>query len=145
MRQDGYTLVEMAWVLVVLSLLLLVATPTVRSMDRLALIDFTEALVQDIAEVGQYPYVAADEKCVPRLRWYMKERRYHITCGTTSITSGVVPDGVEMSLPTTNEIVFSKSAATYAGQWKFYTGQVAVTLKFRMGTYEPEVIRSGGG
>lgn len=142
MRQDGYTFVEMAWVLVVLSLLLLVAMPAIRSMDRLALIDFTEALVQDIAEVGQYPYVAADEKCVPRLRWYMKERRYQITCGTTSITSGVVPDGVEMSLPTMNEIVFSKSAATYAGQWKFETDEVAVTLKFRMGTYEPEVIRS---
>lgn len=145
MRQAGYTLVEIAWVLVVLSMLLLLATPSVRSMERLALIDFTEALVTDIAEVGQYPYVAADEKCVPRLRWYLKERRYQITCGTTSITSGFVPDGIEISLPTTSEIVFTKSAATYAGQWKFETDDIAVTLKFRMGTYEPEVIRSDKG
>lgn len=142
MKRDGYTLVEMALVLVVMSFLLLLAIPSVRSMERLALIDFTEALVHDIAEVGQYPYVATDEKCVPRLRWYIKERRYQITCGTTSITSGVVPDGVEMSLPTSNEIIFSKSAATYAGQWKFSTDQVSVTLKFRMGTHEPEVIHS---
>lgn len=60
MRRDGYTLIETAAVLVILALLLLMATPVVRSMDRLALFDFTEALVSDIAEVGQAPYVAAD-------------------------------------------------------------------------------------
>lgn len=144
MRQDGYTFVEMASVLVILSLLLLMTTPVVRSMDRLALFDFTEALVSDINEVGQYPYVAADESCVPRLRWYIKERRYQIACGMTPIASRVVPDGVEMSLPATSEIVFSRTAATYAGQWKFYTGPTMVTLKFRMGTYEPEVLHVEG-
>ncbi|MCC5893183.1 prepilin-type N-terminal cleavage/methylation domain-containing protein [Exiguobacterium sp.] len=142
--KDGYTFVEMAAVLVILSMLLLIAMPSVRSVERLALVDFTEALLADIAEVGQYPYVASDEKCVPRLRWYIKERRYHITCGLTSIKTVRVPDGVDISLPTTSDIVFSKTAATYAGQWKFSSGQLAVTLKFRMGTYEPEVIRSEG-
>ncbi len=141
MKQEGHTLVEMASVLVMLSFLLLMTTPVVRSMDRLALFDFTEALIDDIAESGQHPYVAADEACVPRLRWYVKERRYQIVCGTTQIASRVVPEGVEMILPSTNEIIFSRTAATYAGQWKFYTGSTVVTLKFRMGTYEPEVLR----
>ncbi|STO07867.1 prepilin-type N-terminal cleavage/methylation domain-containing protein [Exiguobacterium aurantiacum] len=142
--KDGYTFVEMAAVLVILSMLLLIAMPSVQSVERLALVDFTEALLADIAEVGQYPYVASDEKCVPRLRWYIKERRYHITCGLTSIKTVTVPEGVEISLPTTSDIVFSKTAASYAGQWKFSSGKLAITLKFRMGTYEPEVIRSEG-
>ncbi|MEW8966656.1 prepilin-type N-terminal cleavage/methylation domain-containing protein [Exiguobacterium alkaliphilum] len=144
MRQDGYTFIEMAAVLLVLSSMLLLAMPAVRSIDRLALIDFTEGLLSDIAEVGQYPYVAADEKCVPRLRWYVKERRYHITCGLTSIKTVPVPDGIVLSLPTSSEIVFSKTAASYARQWKFSSGTQSITLKFRMGTYEPEVIRSEG-
>nr|WP_251128801.1 MULTISPECIES: prepilin-type N-terminal cleavage/methylation domain-containing protein [unclassified Exiguobacterium] len=143
-RRDGYTLIETAAVLVILALLLLMATPVVRSMDRLALFDFTEALVSDIAEVGQAPYVASDGSCVPRLRWYLKERRYQIACGTTPIVSRVVPEGVDLSLPTNSEIVFSRTAATYAGQWKFYSGTTMVTLKFRMGTYEPEVLRVEG-
>lgn len=144
MRQDGFTLLEMAVVLVMLSFLLLITTPSVRSISRLALLDFTEALVIDISEASQYPYVSADEKCVPRLRWYLKDRQYLITCGTTVLKTGVIPSGVQFSLPVKNEIVFSKTVASYAGQWKFQADQLSVTLKFRMGTYEPEVIRSDG-
>lgn len=144
MKEDGYTMIEMAAVLVILSLLILMANPTLRSMNRLELFDFTETLMSDIAEVGQYPYVSANESCTPRLRWYLKDRRYQISCGTTPIASRLVPEGVEMNLPTSNEIVFSRTAATYAGQWRFYTGKTIVTLKFRMGTYEPEVLLVDG-
>ena len=140
----GYTFVEMAAVLVVISCLLLLVTPVVRPIDRLALIDFTDTLVSDIREVGQYPYISENEGCVPKLTWYMKDRTYIISCGRTSISTVTVPDGIKIYLPTSRDITFYKSNATYAGQWKFESETSSVLMKFRMGTYEPEVfIREG--
>lgn len=141
----GYTLVEMTAVLVVLSFLMLLVTPCLRPIDRLALYEFTDTLVSDIQEVGQYPYISEKESCVPRLTWYMKDRTYIITCGRTSISTVTVPDGIIMYLPTSKDITFYKQSATYAGQWKFVSGTSSVLLKFRMGTYEPEVFIYDGG
>lgn len=136
----GYTLIEITGVLVVISFLLLIVTPVVKPIDRLALYDFTDTLLTDIQEAGQYPYISEEESCVPRLTWFMKDRTYIITCGRTTITVVTVPEGIELYLPTIKDITFTKTSASYAGQWKFVSGTSSVLLKFRMGTYEPEVI-----
>lgn len=136
----GYTLVEMTWVLVILSFLLLISTPIAKPFERLELYDFTETLVADIQEAGQYPYISEDGGCVPKLIWISKKQTYLIVCGRTVVREVDVPSGVKVYLPTYNTITFSQATASYAGQWKFASGGAAVTLKFRIGTYEPEVI-----
>lgn len=141
----GYTLVEMAWVLVILSFLLLICSPAIKPFERLELYDFTDSLLADIQEAGQYPYISQNGSCVPRLVWVFKQQSYLIVCGTTLIRKVDVPEGIEMYLPAYNTLTFSQATASYAGQWKFVSGSNAVIFKFRIGSYEPEVIVYDGG
>ncbi len=141
----GYTLVEMAWVLVIISFLLLISSPVVKPFERLELYDFTDTLVTNIQEAGQYPYVSENGSCVPKLIWVSKQQRYLIMCGMTLVRRVDVPKGIDVYLPTNNTITFSQATASYAGQWKFVSGKTSVLLKFRLGTYEPEVIIHEGG
>nr|WP_215112890.1 prepilin-type cleavage/methylation domain-containing protein [Exiguobacterium sp. s63] len=136
----GYTLVEVTWVLVVLSFLLLISAPVVKPFERIELFDFTDSLVADIQEAGQYPYISEDGSCVPKLLWVSKQKTYLIVCGRSVVREVDVPSGVKVYLPSYHTITFSQATAAYAGQWKFVSGKTSVTLKFRIGTYEPEVI-----
>ena len=136
----GYTLVEMTWVLVVLSFLLLMSAPITRPFERMELYNFTDSLVANIQEAGQFPYISEAGDCVPRLIWISKQQTYLIVCGREIVREVDVPDGVDVYLPTYNTLTFSQATASYAGQWKFVSGKTSVTLKFRIGTYEPEVI-----
>ncbi|MCA0980601.1 MULTISPECIES: prepilin-type cleavage/methylation domain-containing protein [Exiguobacterium] len=141
----GYTFVEMAWVLVIISFLILISSPVVKPFERLELFDFTDTLVTNIQEAGQYPYISENGSCVPKLIWVAKQRRYLIMCGMTLVRRVDVPEGIIVYLPTYNTITFSQATASYAGQWKFVSGKTSVTFKFRLGTYEPEVIIHEGG
>ncbi|WP_240542708.1 prepilin-type cleavage/methylation domain-containing protein [Exiguobacterium qingdaonense] len=130
----------MTWVLVILSFLILICAPLVKPFERLELYDFTDSLVSNIQEAGQYPYISEDGGCVPKLIWVSKQQTYLIVCGRDVIREVDVPKGIKVYLPTYNTLTFSQTTASYAGQWKFESGKVSVTLKFRIGTYEPEVI-----
>ncbi|WP_423905147.1 prepilin-type cleavage/methylation domain-containing protein [Exiguobacterium marinum] len=108
--------------------------------ERLELYDFTDSLVANIQEAGQYPYISENGSCVPKLIWISQQQTYLIVCGLTLIREVDVPSGITLYLPTYNTLTFSQATASYAGQWKFVSGKTSVTLKFRIGTYEPEVI-----
>lgn len=135
----GYTLLEMTAVLLILSSLVFMTVPIFRPIERQALFAFVDTLQSDLTRTSQYPYIAEDESCVPRLRWFDQNRTYVLSCGQQVMAEQTVPIGVDVLLPSMKQITFSKTAPSYAGTWRFSNQSVAITMTFRLGSYEPEV------
>ena len=137
--ETGYTLIEMTAVLLILSSLVLMTVPLFRPIERQALIAFIDTLQSDLGRTSQYPYIAEDESCVPRLRWFDQNQTYVLSCGKQVMAEHTVPTGVDVLLPSMKQITFSKTEPSYAGTWRFSNEKIVITMTFRLGSYEPEV------
>lgn len=138
--ESGYTLLEMTVVLVLISSMLCFVIPITDRLEQRILEQFTDTVLHDLELAQQLPYVSGDGSCVPRFRWYIAERMYTLSCGNKEFVRESLPEKVKVTISGKTEIMFSQTSPSYAGTWMFVRGEDYVTLRFRLGSYDPEVI-----
>lgn len=136
---NGFTLMEMTVVLVVMGCLILFLLPTVIS-RQLALYTLDREmniLTQDFQTLRLLQYSKTNEQTLIQLRWRNDGKGYLVMANERLLWQREFQTGHSCLVPTTGRIIYFKSYhSTYSSTWYCQSKNQAYEVKFLLGNYQ---------
>ncbi|WP_251136885.1 prepilin-type cleavage/methylation domain-containing protein [Exiguobacterium sp. s193] len=138
-RTDGFTLVEMSGVLMMIGLMLLMLLPVL--LDRRPVIypldqDIT-LLKQDFQTLRLMQYAKADIQNTIQFHWRGDGAGYFILVNDRILWQRTFQSGNSCIVPPTGRVIYFKSYhSTYASTWNCRSAKQEYEIKFLLGNYQ---------
>lgn len=136
---NGFTLMEMTVVLVVMGCLILFLLPTVISRQpALYTLDREmNILTQDFQTLRLLQYSKTNEQTLIQLRWRNDGKGYLVMANERLLWQREFQTGHSCLVPTTGRIIYFKSYhSTYSSTWHCQSKNQAYEVKFLLGNYQ---------